>query len=354
MISSSGPCPALIALVGDAPGPAEATAGFPFVGPIGYALDSMLGEAGISRSECFLTSVCRERPPGNDVSKWIASSKKQGKEWLAAGIGFEMQDKVIQRPIREGFELLMRELSLCKPKVIVTFGNLPMWVLKEKWGILEQRGSLFSWGPNCCLIPTIHPTSVLRQYNQRPLVVHDLAKAARLLRGEIPVEPKYNFELAPSFGVTVGRVNWLMERARRGPVKLVLDLETSIQTKHIRCCGLAWSPLEAICIPFTTGSGASTKSYWSESEEAYILYQLYWLLTHPNMTIIGQNLLFDFQMIHRWWGFIPAKARDTMIAAHSCFSTMPKKLDFLASLYGPLHYANWKGHVAHDSGKEND
>lgn len=333
-----GPCPSSLMIISEGP---MAT----------WEIEKLLLEAGLTGA--FITYVCRERPPGNDISKWIAKSKKEAKEWMASGEGFALQDKVVKKPILEGYDLLQKEIALCQPKVIVPLGNLALWSIIQKWGILEQRGSLYK-AHGAWIMPALHPAAALRQFSFRPLIVKDLTKAARLLKGEVPEEPEFKWEIAPSLAVVIGRLQWLLERARKGPVELVLDLETSIQTHHIRCCGLAWSPVDAIVIPFTTGSGATTKPYWMEEEEALVIWCLYQLLTHPNIILIGQNLLFDTQMIYRHWGFIPTKWWDCMLAAHTCFSTMPKSLDFLASIHGGLNYQQWKGTEHHDSGKEND
>jgi uracil-DNA glycosylase family 4 len=49
-------------------------------------LDAMLREAGLSRSECFLTNVCHERPPSyqrngkwihNDIDQWFLGNTQR-------------------------------------------------------------------------------------------------------------------------------------------------------------------------------------------------------------------------------------------------------------------------------------
>jgi hypothetical protein len=81
--------------------------------------------------------------------------------------------------------------------------------------------------------------------------------------------------------------------------------------------------------------------YWSAEEEAYIIYKLYKLLTHKNVKIRGQNLLFDFQYVYRSWHFLPRFGQDSMISQHSCFAALPKSLAFIASMYSDF-YVYWK------------
>ena len=76
-IHGKGPVPARIMIVGEAPGEEEIRRGEPFCGASGSELNKMLGEAGISRGECFVTNVSRERPPKNDINLFIAKAKKE-------------------------------------------------------------------------------------------------------------------------------------------------------------------------------------------------------------------------------------------------------------------------------------
>ena len=56
---------AAVMLVGEAPGAREDAAGRPFVGPAGWLLDRLLGEAGLAREDVYITNVLKHRPPGN-------------------------------------------------------------------------------------------------------------------------------------------------------------------------------------------------------------------------------------------------------------------------------------------------
>ena len=52
-------------LVGEAPGAKEDESGRPFVGAAGRLLDELLAEAGLDRTDVFITNVVKARPPGN-------------------------------------------------------------------------------------------------------------------------------------------------------------------------------------------------------------------------------------------------------------------------------------------------
>lgn len=334
MIPPSGPIPAKIMIVGEAPGADEEHRGEPFVGMSGMELTRMLADGGINRSECFITNVCRVRPPGNDISAFIAKTKK---ERTLAHVA--LRDKYVLPPIVEGYNLLQKEVRSVRPNIILALGNTPLWALTGNWGITKWRGSMlysdFEGRPR--VIPTYHPAAILRQWDWRAIAVYDIKRAARFRNGEPYPQPKWNFIIRPSYDRARETLVGLLDRARSGPLRLSFDLETRLG--HIACAGLSWSLTEAICIPFMCVE--SKEGYWMAEQEADLVHLLYRLLTHPNAQVIGQNLLYDSQYTYRHWHFIPRVAQDTMISHHVAFAGLPKKLDFQASIYCDS-YRYWK------------
>ena len=75
LVPASGPAQARIMIIGEAPGVEEERQLKPFVGLSGQELGRMLSEAGIVRSECYLTNACKYRPPGNDIEEFIHSKR---------------------------------------------------------------------------------------------------------------------------------------------------------------------------------------------------------------------------------------------------------------------------------------
>lgn len=120
-------------------------------------------------------------------------------------------------------------------------------------------------------------------------------------------------------------------------MRLSVDIET--RAGHIACIGLAWNEYQAVCIPLMCVE--QPEGYWTEEEELAIVAKLREILTHPAVEVIGQNFLYDAQYFHRHLLFRPRLVRDTMIAQHVCFGTMPKGLDFLSSMYC-RHHVYWK------------
>lgn len=340
-----GPCPARIMLVGEAPGEQEEARGEPFVGSSGMELNRMLQEAGIQRSACFITNVVRIRPPGNDISTFIAARKAD-----ITPQHLILRDKFVLPAVRDGFEMLKREIELCKPHVIIAFGNVPLWTLTGEWGITSWRGSVMEcdlplgldYKPK--VVPAYHPAAILRQWSWRQIAVHDLRRAAKESQTRDIKRPDYNFVIRPDYDTVVSVLSQLYEQVLQRPGRIAADIET--RAGHIACIGLAWSKLEAICIPLMCVERPD--GYWPFEHEVQIVHALYKLLTHKNCEVIGQNFLYDAQYFHRWLHFIPNVVRDTMLSQHVLFSNLPKGLDFLSSMYCEQH-RYWK-----DDGKEWD
>lgn len=317
-------------IVGEAPGKEEDDKGIPFVGTSGQELTRLLHDADIDREACFLTNVARIRPPANDIDKFFL-------------------DKKCLKPgpvILEGLAELAREIQAVRPNVIVPMGNVPLWALRSHRGITSWRGSVLSgigqYGSNK-IIPAFHPSGILRQWENRWITVHDLRKVKR--EAEFPEIrlPKYNFILRPSFKQAVETVENLILLATRGH-RISVDLETRAQ--QIACVGLAWSKLDAICIPIMCVERPN--GYWTVEEEFTLVRLIQRLLTNPNVEIVGQNFLYDLQYIARYWGYTCKTYMDTMLGHHVCWPGMPKGLDFLSSMYCEFH-RYWK-----DDGKNWD
>ena len=64
-VPGTGPCPADVMVVGEAPGFNEDVQGRPFVGAAGKLLDKLLARIGLGRDTVYITNVLKCRPPQN-------------------------------------------------------------------------------------------------------------------------------------------------------------------------------------------------------------------------------------------------------------------------------------------------
>lgn len=158
-VVDSGPLDAKVMLIGEAPGAEEDEAGQPFVGRCGKLLNWALEKAGIERRSCYVTNVLKSRPPNNKIPD------DEGVQWVAAC-----------RPF------LIRQIHIVRPRVIITLGKLAAKTVLNTNG--ASMGSLvggeFKQYDDTIVVPTWHPSYVLRKGNKKELVRH-LKLAARML-----------------------------------------------------------------------------------------------------------------------------------------------------------------------------
>jgi len=128
---------ARILLVGEGPGRDEDLQGRPFVGKAGELLDKMLGAIGFPRSAVYICNVVKCRPPGNRDPQPI-----------------EIETC---RPFLEA------QLRFIDPAVVVTLGNFATKLLLDtKVGITKLRGAEYRLADGRVVVPTLHPSAVLR------------------------------------------------------------------------------------------------------------------------------------------------------------------------------------------------
>lgn len=325
-----------IMVVQDCPGEAELRAFRPLQGSSGMEFNRMLRDAGISESDIFVTSLIRQRVRGNVIESCIAFSKNEVNNAIHKPYGkYWTDDRFLS-----GKAMVDREIDMVKPKVVVALGNGVLFALTQKWGIKSWRGSHLQYtspgGHTCIIVPIYPPNYILAVWKERYTTVQDLRRIHRIAyQGCTP--NNYDFLIRPSFDEVLRRLDRLYLAVLKGPTPLSVDIET--RAGHIACIGIAWSELEALCIPYMVAN--EQVHYWLEEQETAISYRLYRLLTHPNAQVIGQNFLYDAQYFYRWLHFIPNLRRDTMIAHHSMFSNLPKGLDYLSSIYAREHIY-WK------------
>lgn len=165
---------ARIMLVGEVPGNAEDKQGRPFVGPAGGLLDRALEQAGIDRSDTYVTNAVKHF------------------RFLKVGpYRYHRNPSGLQ--VRACRPWLEAELALVKPEVVVCLGaTAARSVLGRAVTIREARGSFIrtEFGP--LALVTVHPSGLLRRMELEEdkeireetfrLFVQDLRKARIFLR----------------------------------------------------------------------------------------------------------------------------------------------------------------------------
>ncbi|MBI4966166.1 MAG: uracil-DNA glycosylase [Desulfomonile tiedjei] len=132
---------ARLMFIGEGPGADEDRQGRPFVGRAGQLLTRMIAAMGLERSQVYIANVVKCRPPDNRDP---------------AGI-----------EIRTCFPFLEAQIAAISPDVIVTLGRIAACTLLEtNESISGLRGRFFD-RKGIPLMPTYHPSFLLRQEPDR-------------------------------------------------------------------------------------------------------------------------------------------------------------------------------------------
>jgi uracil-DNA glycosylase len=162
LVPGEGSPDADVVFVGEAPGVTEDRECRPFVGAAGKLLDLVLAEAGLKRSDVYITNVFKARPPRN-------------RDPRAAEIAHHLP-------------WLERELALIAPSLIVPLGRHALSHFARGMTIGEAHGRLVHAGGRT-LFPLYHPAAGLRGRALRETLMADaraLRRAARASRASGP------------------------------------------------------------------------------------------------------------------------------------------------------------------------
>lgn len=153
-----------IVFIGEAPGKKEDETGQPFVGAAGKFLDHMLAEAGMHRSDVYITNIVKYRPPNN---------RDPLPEEKAAFLPY-----------------LLRQIEIINPKAIITLGRhsmeyfLPEAKISDVHGqaihqkVIYHDGTEHEW----LIIPLYHPAAALYNGGMRQTLIRDFIEASKLIQ----------------------------------------------------------------------------------------------------------------------------------------------------------------------------
>jgi uracil-DNA glycosylase family 4 len=147
--------------VGEAPGADEDVQGIPFVGRAGQLLTKMIEAMGFRRDEVYIANVLKCRPPGN---------RNPEPDEIATCESF-----------------LFRQLETIQPKVVIALGAFAArTLLKTDAPISRLRGRVFDYRGGAKLIPTFHPSFLLRSPGYKREAWDDLKTALSVLGRPVP------------------------------------------------------------------------------------------------------------------------------------------------------------------------
>jgi uracil-DNA glycosylase family protein len=169
-VFGEGPAHAPLLLVGEQPGNEEDSSGHPFVGPAGRLLNDAMAEAGIDRTQAYVTNAVKH-------FKWTLKGQRR------------LHKKPAGHEIRACLPWLEKEIEVVRPSVLVCLGaTAAQALLGPAFRVTRQRGQVIEsrWCPRT--VATVHPSSILRartsedRTREMRLFVKDLTFIAALLR----------------------------------------------------------------------------------------------------------------------------------------------------------------------------
>jgi DNA polymerase I-like protein with 3'-5' exonuclease and polymerase domains/uracil-DNA glycosylase len=328
-------------VVGDSPHELDLRRGEPFIGGGGFELTKMLQEAGIRRDDCYMTMVFKQRVFPGELH--IVEKKKD----ISPSHVF-FQGRYISQKLFEACIALRAEIERVKPNVICTVGDVALFALAGQISSYNWRSSIMDSKllEGFKVIPTLRAEIIHTQWARRPWMVHDLRRVLRNSTEPGLFHRDYKRLIAvdnspPQFHMMVAKLNWLRDEITNSVEKRPVSCDIETRGGHITCISFAWAPTEGLCIQLAPLH--KPEGFWSPEQEAALVQRILGILMHSNVLLVGQNFNYDLQYIERHWNILPAPENiaDTMIMQHSAFSSMPKNLGFLSSMYCDDHLY-WK------------
>lgn len=154
IVPGEGNPDAAVVFVGEAPGRQEDLTGKPFVGASGRFLTELIESAGLTRSDVFITSIVKYRPPNNRDPR----PDEKAQSW----------------------PYLLRQLRVIQPRLVVTLGRHSMGQFIPKGSIGQLHGKLVIGG-EWPVLPLFHPAAALYNNHMRETLFDDFARLKHIL-----------------------------------------------------------------------------------------------------------------------------------------------------------------------------
>jgi len=143
-VFGEGDLHAPVMFVGEQPGDEEDVKGHPFVGPAGRLFDKALVEAGIDRSQTYVTNAVKH-------FKWKPAGKRR------------LHEKPKASEVAACRPWLDAEITIIEPHILVFLGaTAAQSLLGPSFRVTQMRGRWLDSELAANVLATVHPSSVLR------------------------------------------------------------------------------------------------------------------------------------------------------------------------------------------------
>jgi uracil-DNA glycosylase len=159
LVIGDGNLNAEIVFIGEAPGKNEDEQGLPFVGAAGKFLNEMLAQAGMERSDVYITNIVKYRPPNNRDP--LPEEKKAF------------------------WPYLLKQLQIIDPKVVITLGRHSMEYFLPadmKIGQIHGEAKRIQFGDHkIVIVPLYHPAAALYNGGLRQTLIDDFMNVPKII-----------------------------------------------------------------------------------------------------------------------------------------------------------------------------
>lgn len=159
LVFGEGDPDAQLYFIGEAPGRREDETGRPFVGLAGKILEKMLESIHLKRTDVYISSIVRYRPPKNRPPK--------------------------PHEINAFAPSVVDEITVINPKLIIPLGKFAMEKFLPNEKISQAHGKLYkvTWeGRTITILPFYHPAAALRSTKIKHFLADDFKKISDYIK----------------------------------------------------------------------------------------------------------------------------------------------------------------------------
>lgn len=302
-------------LIGEAPGEHEEKALKPFVGPSGEKLNQVLSACGVSRENVYITNLSPYRPAGNKFE--------------------HLRDTDV---LKDSVENLLKRIEKYRPNCIGLLGANPLEYITGKHNINYYRGSILPYNKNgqyvCKVIPTYHPSYILRVPEKYPVFLQDFRRIAGDSKYPDLRYRERTYVVDPG---PVELVDWINEIYKRGLVTVDIEnYKTTVPGESgIVCVGFGLSADLGVCLPFTSHNAFHIKN----------------ILEDENIKKIFHFGASDTEKLYLAGIITRGYHGDTIVTQHVLEPEMPRSLAYLTSIYTrePYYKKEGRGEIPEDT-----
>lgn len=297
-----------------------------------FATEQFLRNADINPAHIIYVNICNR-------NKNYSRTIKRGEKYI----------KLANREYANQFQKDVDEyIARVQPSMIVVNDNVSLGHLVGQDSINLCRGSVYEY-KKLPLFVLEQPSFIHNNHYSSWIMKQDMGKLHRWFTGSQKPEVKFNYSVTRTREDLIKAHKFLKQS-----VAIAEDIETS---KFITCDGFTGmhrdGTVKTFVIPFFDPTNDETNgAFWADEEDEIFAWEVIKDINEDkNILKIFQNGAYDCAWLTRYHVVPVNYLIDTEYMQHSLWSSLPKKLNFLASLFVD-HCRFWKDEAKGDKKDE--